>query len=68
LIVTLKERVEDGEQRWQTFGKVNGLLLLMIAHTILVHKQNESLVEVIRIISARIATRRERRNYEDEIG
>ncbi len=29
LYVSVKERVEDGEQRWQTFGLVGGVLLLM---------------------------------------
>jgi uncharacterized protein len=29
LYVSVKERVEDGEQRWQTFGVVDDVTLLM---------------------------------------
>jgi uncharacterized protein len=57
-----QDRVEDGEERWQTIGIVEGVLLLMVAHT--VREQND--IEVIRIISARLANRRERRRYEEE--
>ena len=35
LFVSLKDRIEDGEQRWQTFGEVEGCLLLMVAHTVI---------------------------------
>lgn len=55
LVVSRKERIESGEQRWQTFGMVEGLLLLLVAHTI----REDLDEEVIRIISARPATRKE---------
>jgi uncharacterized protein len=58
--VSLMDRVEDSEQRWLTFGMVGGLVVLAVAHTFL-----DAEGEVIRIISARRATRRERRNFED---
>jgi uncharacterized protein (DUF4415 family) len=32
--ISVPERIEDGEQRWQAFGLVEGHLLLMAAHTI----------------------------------
>ena len=57
-----QDRVEDGEERWETIGIIEGVLLLMVAHT--VREQND--IEVIRIISARLANRRERRRYEEE--
>lgn len=63
LIISSKDRVEGGEERWQTFGRVDGLLLLLVAHT--VHNKSTT-EEVIRIISARRATPGERRKYEDE--
>jgi uncharacterized DUF497 family protein len=57
------DRIEGGEQRWQTLGLVEGVLLLLVAHT--VHFEEEE-HEVIRIISARRADGKERRRYEKE--
>jgi len=51
LYITAPERVEDGEQRWQTLGLVNGLMLLMVAHTVREADSEEYPVEIIRIIS-----------------
>lgn len=65
LYFSLKEREEDGEQRWQTFGMVNGVMLLMVAHTVR-EVRSEETVNVIRIITARRAESQERRRYEDE--
>ena len=56
------DRIEEGERRWQTLGMVEGVLLLLVAHTFL----EEADVEVVRIISARRAERQERRRYEQE--
>lgn len=55
------ERIEDGEERWQTIGFASGQVLLLVAHTTR-DLDNE---EVIRIISARRATDNERKRYED---
>ena len=63
LVVSRKDRVQGSEERWQTFGRVEGLLLLLVAHTVRIEDPHE---EVIRIISARCATPKERRKYEDE--
>ena len=63
--VSVPERIEDGEQRWQTFGIVEGQLLLMVAHTIR-EQSGDEVVEIIRIITARKATKHERRRYEEE--
>lgn len=57
-----QDRIENGEERWQTIGVVEGVPMLMVAHT--VREQDE--IEVIRIVSARRANRRERRRYEEE--
>ncbi len=65
LQVSAQDRIENGEERWQTFGMVRGVLLVMVAHTL--HEEDEA-ETVVRIISARRADRKERRFYEDENG
>ena len=50
----------EGEERWQTIGMVNGVLLLLVAYTVVDEKE-----EVIRIISARKVTRQEQIEYEE---
>lgn len=57
--LSVQDRIVDGEERWQTFGVIKGLVL-MVAHT----WWEEDGEEVIRIISARSATAHERRIYE----
>lgn len=59
--LTEQDRIEGGEYRWQTLGVADGVLLLLVAHTL----RDEADVEVIRIISARPATRPERRKYDE---
>jgi uncharacterized protein len=66
--VSVQDRVEGGELRWQTLGLAEDLLLLTVAHTVREERDDGKSVEVIRIISARPATRKERRRYEDENG
>ncbi len=51
----------EGEERWLTFGMVDGVVVLAVAHALEEHNDEE----VIRIISARKATRRERKKYEN---
>ncbi|MBS3049645.1 BrnT family toxin [Enterobacter mori] len=58
--LSLQDRHENGEFRWQTIGLVHGLIIIMVAHTV----RFESGDEVIRIISARKADRKERSRYE----
>jgi uncharacterized DUF497 family protein len=58
-----QDRIEGGEQRWQTLGMVDGTVLLLVAHTL----REEGDIEVIRIVSARVAEPKERRRYEQEI-
>jgi len=57
-----QDRIEGGERRWQTLGLVNGVLLLLVAHTV----QHDGQDEIIRILSARRADRKERKRYEKE--
>jgi uncharacterized protein len=53
----------DGEERWFTLGCDARGNLMAVAHTY--HEVGPGRARV-RIISARVATKRERRNYEDE--
>lgn len=57
------DRIEDGEQCRQTVGMVGGIALLLVAHTY--EGAEKTAPDVIRIISARRATKRERRAYEE---
>lgn len=56
------DRVEGGERRWQTLGMVGDVLLLLVAHTVRFEEEDE----IIRIISARRADRKEKQRYEKE--
>lgn len=64
LHVTKFDRIVDAEVRFQTFGEVGGIRLMMVVHT----DRDEDSEEVARIISARTATSEERRSYETENG
>lgn len=55
-----QDRHEGVEERWQTLGLVRGVLLLLVAHT----WTEQDGDEVIRIVSARRASKQERRDYE----
>jgi len=59
--VSIQDRFESGEERWQTLGLVGSVVVLLVAHTM---NEDENDDEVIRIISARKATQRERIRYE----
>ena len=65
--LTEQDRVEGGERRWRTLGMADGRVLLLVAHTIRDEDEDGEAIEVIRIISARAADRKERRRYEQEI-
>ena len=52
---------ESGAPRWQAIGLASGVAVLLVAHVI----RGEGRGEVIRLISARRATRRERILYEE---
>lgn len=67
------DRVEGGERRWQTIGMVGEALLLLVAHTVRFESEgfeddesNPEETEIIRIISARRADRKEKQRYEKE--
>jgi hypothetical protein len=60
--ISIMDRIENGEERWQTLGMVGNVVLLLVAHTF-AEQEDE---EVVRIISARKATRKERQKYEKD--
>jgi uncharacterized protein len=68
LHVSTQDRIENGERRWQTIGLTTGFALLVVAHTTAEYDEAGQILEVVRIISARPAVRKERRRYEEENG
>ena len=60
LSISIPDRVVESEERWVTLGMVGGITILIVAHTYLSWDN----VEIIRIISARKATKHEWRQYE----
>jgi uncharacterized protein len=61
--LTVHDRIENGEQRWQTIGMVDGHLVLLVAHTV---SEDDDGTEVVGIISARKADPKERKRYDEE--
>jgi len=59
--ISIQDRHEGGEERWQTLGLVGPVAILMVAHT---YEEDDG-EEVVRIISARKATKAERRRYDE---
>jgi uncharacterized DUF497 family protein len=55
--VSRQDREVEGEARWQTIGMVQGVQVLLVAYTV------EEEGDLVRILSARKATPRERRIY-----
>ena len=64
--LTRQDRIEGGEERWQTIGVVHGVTVLLVAHTITEADDDGEPVEEVRIISARRTTPTERKQYEQE--
>jgi uncharacterized DUF497 family protein len=62
--LTSQDRMVEGEERLWTLGRVDDLNILVVVHTVMDERDEE----VIRIISARKATPRERAFYEEVDG
>jgi uncharacterized DUF497 family protein len=60
LHLSIQDRHEKGEERWFTVGLVDGIAVVAVAHTV---REGDD-ETVIRLISARRATRAERERYE----
>jgi uncharacterized protein len=63
--LSIPDRIENGEERWQTIGMIENIVIVMVAHTIKLKAESQE--EIIRIVSARKATRAERQEYEEAI-
>ena len=61
--LTVQDRIEGGEYRWQTLGLVDGAVLLLVAHTL---SESNDGCDLIRIISARRADSKEKLRYENQ--
>lgn len=59
--VSIQDRHEGSEERWQTLGLIGPIAIFMVAHTY----EDEDGEEVVRIISARKATKAERKRYDE---
>lgn len=60
LHITVFDRHEENEERWHAIGLVCGVVILTVVHAFLATSEED----VIRIISARKATKDERKRYE----
>ncbi len=60
LHISRKDRIVDGQERWQTIGMVNGALLILVAYIVIDEEE-----EILRVLSARRVTRQERIEYEE---
>jgi len=59
--ISIQDRHEGGEERWQTIGLIGPVAIFLVAHTY----EDIDGEEVVRIISARKATKAERRRYDE---
>lgn len=50
--LTRQDRIEDGEERWQTIGVVHGVTVLLVAHTVTEGNDDRGSVETIRIMGS----------------
>ena len=64
LVITRQDRIENGEERWQSIGMMNNYCVVLVAHTVTLLLSEGRYVEQIRIISARRADPKERGFYE----
>jgi uncharacterized protein len=59
--LSIQDRFVGDEERWQTLGTIDDVLVIVVAHTWVDDERGE----VIRLISARKATRGERKAYAE---
>lgn len=65
LQLSMQDRIEDGKQRRQTTGQIDGLAIVPVAHAFAEERSVDGPVDVIRIISAPPATRREGNRHDE---
>ncbi len=54
LHLSVQDRIEGGEQRWQTVGQIDGFAVVLVAHTFTKPGPTDEPIEVTQIISARL--------------
>lgn len=64
LHLSILDSKSHGEERWVTIGKSAAIKTLVVVHA---YKTPKGGLEIIRIISARKATRKEKKQYEEGI-
>lgn len=64
LHLSIPDSKYQGEERWVSVGLAANASTLVVVHT---YKERTSVGEVIRVISARKATKKERKDYEEGI-
>jgi len=65
LHLLIKDQPDYGEERWRALGQVGNMSVLVVAHTYTREGLAREAKEEVRIIFARLATRKERRAYEE---
>jgi uncharacterized protein len=63
--LTQRDLLSEDEDRWITLGTIESRTVLFVVHTWLDRNIGQETEEIIRIISARRATPRERKQYEE---
>jgi uncharacterized DUF497 family protein len=58
----------NGEERWHAIGLIADIVIIVVVHRYCGEESEVRSKEVVRIISARRATRREREIYAQAIG
>lgn len=64
LHLSIPDSKSSGEERWVSIGRAANATTLVVVHT---YKERTPVGEVIRVISARKATKKERIEYEEGI-
>ncbi len=62
LQLSILDEANEGEERWITLGNTKAHKLRLVVHTYMVYHEQQI---IIRIISARRATRHEQRQYKE---
>ena len=60
-VIAEQDRIVDGEARWRSIGMAAGVAVLVVGHTVCGQGEDE----IVRIITARKATRKEREQYAE---
>src|SRR3546814_16882706 len=63
--LSVHDRIEGGEQRWQTLGLAEGHLLLLVAHTVAEDDDAGVEWEIIHLLTARQDHQQERRRMKN---